>query len=109
MHEERAHANIIRLPAGRDGYILWLFVAGEEANSRQARQNLKRLSERCIGAPCEIVIYDVLKDFRPALEQRVLVTPTLLRVRPLPRVTILGNLSDTTKVLAALRLGGGER
>ena len=46
---------------------------------------------------------------RLALDHRMLVTPTLIRVRPLPRVTILGNLSDTAKVVAALRRGGGER
>jgi circadian clock protein KaiB len=62
-----------------------------------------------LDAPCEIIIYDVLKDFQPALDNRVLVTPTLIRVSPPPRVTILGNLSDTPKVVAALRRGGGER
>jgi circadian clock protein KaiB len=109
MHEERARENISKAPAGEEHYVLWLFVAGDEVNSRQARENLMRLCERCLQGRCEIVIYDVLKDFQPALDHRVLVTPTLIRVRPLPRVTILGNLSDTAKVVAALRHGGGER
>jgi circadian clock protein KaiB len=101
--------NVRPVPTSGERYVLWLFVAGDETNSRQARENLARLCERCLDAPCEITIYDVFEAFQPALDHRVLVTPTLIRVRPLPRVTILGNLSDTAKVVAALRRGGGER
>ena len=96
-------------PTSGERYILWLFVAGDEVNSHQARENLARLCERCLDAPCEITIYDVFEAFQPALDNGVLVTPTLTRVSPPPRVTILGNLSDTRKVVAALRRGGGER
>jgi circadian clock protein KaiB len=108
-HEERAYGDVPAAPTSGERYVLWLFVAGDEPNSHQARENLARLCERCLDAPCEIIIYDVLKDFQPALDNRVLVTPTLIRVSPPPRVTILGNLSDTRKVVAALRRGGGER
>jgi hypothetical protein len=38
----------------------------------------------------------------------VLVTPTLILVKPLPKVTLLGNLNDTAQVLGALRLTGNE-
>jgi len=109
MHEERARESTSEAPAGRVRYVLWLFVAGDETNSCQARENLVRFCERCLQGRYETVIYDVLQDFRPALEHRVLVTPTLIRVSPPPRVTILGNLSDTAKVVAALRRGGGEQ
>ena len=109
MHEERAHESTSEAPAGGERYVLWFFVAGDETNSRQARENLVRLCERCLQGRYETVIYDVLQDFRPALEHRVLVTPTLIRVWPLARVTILENLSDTAKVVAALWRGGGER
>jgi circadian clock protein KaiB len=109
MHQERAYGDVPAPPTSGEQYVLWLFVAGDEPNSRQARENLARLCERCLQGRCEIIIYDVLKDFQPALDNRVLVTPTLIRVSPQPRVTILGNLSDTAKVVAALRRGGGER
>jgi circadian clock protein KaiB len=109
MHEERAYGNVRPAPTSGERYVLWLFVSGDETNSRQARENLARLCERCLDAPCEITIYDVFEAFQLALDNRVLVTPTLIRVSPPPRVTILGNLSDTRKVVAALRRGGGER
>ena len=94
--------------AGGETYILRLFVAGNEPNSRQARENLARLCEGRLKGRYELEIFDVLEDFRAALKDGVLVTPALIVLAPLPRVTILGNLSDTQKVLDALRLTGGE-
>ena len=94
--------------AGGETYRLRLFVAGDEPNSRQARENLVRLCEEHLERRYELEIIDVLEDFRPALQDGVLVTPTLLLVAPPPRVMVLGNLSDTPKALRALRLTGGE-
>jgi circadian clock protein KaiB len=84
--------------------ILRLFVADDEPNSKQARENLARLCQTHLTGRYEIEIVDVLEDFKTALENNVLVTPTLIVAAPRPPVRILGNLSDTGKVLAALRL-----
>jgi len=89
-------------------YLLRLFVAGDEPNSKQARQNLARLGETHLKGRCEIEVIDVLNDFQTALENNILVTPTLVVVAPPPVRTILGNLSHIDKVLTALRLPGGK-
>jgi circadian clock protein KaiB len=97
-------------PSGAcERYVLWLFVAGDEMNSRQARQHLTQLCEQYLNGCCHIVIHDVLQDFQIALDNHIVVTPTLIRVIPLPRVTIFGNLSNTARVLAALGLDGDKR
>ncbi len=83
-------------------YRLRLFVAGEEPNSRQARANLERLCMEYLTGRVEVEIIDVLKDFRAAVAERVLVTPALIVSYPPPRTVVLGNLSDTSRVLAAL-------
>ena len=83
-------------------YRLRLFVAGEEANSRQARANLERLCEEYLAGRFEVEVVDVLKDFRAAVAERVLVTPALIVAAPPPRAVVLGNLSDTPRVLTAL-------
>ncbi len=92
--------------SGGDGqepiYRLRLFVAGEEANSRQARANLQRLCEEYLAGRVEVEIVDVLKDFKAAVAERVVVTPALIVDAPTPRAVVLGNLSDTRRVLAAL-------
>jgi circadian clock protein KaiB len=85
-------------------YILRLFMADNESNSRQALENLERLQETHLKMPHKKEIVDVLEDFQTALENNVLVTPCLILASPLPKVTVFGNLSDTEKVLAALRL-----
>ena len=52
---------------------------------------------------------DVLKDAATAQKNNVLVTPTLILIKPHPKVTVLGNLSDTRQVFGALRLIGNGR
>jgi circadian clock protein KaiB len=92
----------IRATDGDPLFAFWLFVADGERNSQQARERLAQLCAQYLNRPYKIVIYDVLEDYTFALEHRVLVTPTLIRVSPLPRVMIVGNLRDTSIVLAAL-------
>jgi len=94
---------------GGETYVFRLFVAGNESNSSQARGNLARLCEEHIKGRYTIDAVDVLKDATTAHKDNVLVTPTLILIKPLPKVIVLGNLSDTRRVLAALRLNGDER
>jgi circadian clock protein KaiB len=91
---------------GGETYAFRLFVAGNESNSSQARGNLARLCEEHIKGRYTIDAVDVLKDATAAHKDNVLVTPTLILIKPLPKVIVLGNLSDTRRVLAALRLNG---
>jgi circadian clock protein KaiB len=87
-------------------YVFRLFVAGGEPNSSQAIVNLTRLCEEHLPGRYTINTVDVLKDARAAYASHVLVTPTLLLVKPLPTVTVFGNLRDSAQVLSALRLPG---
>jgi circadian clock protein KaiB len=94
---------------GRETYVFRLFVAGNESNSSQARANLARLCAEHLNGRYKIDVVDVLKEATSAHKNNVLVTPTLILVKPLPKVTLLGNLNDATQVFAALRLSGGQR
>lgn len=86
-----------------------LFVAGQASNSVQARDNLTRLCEEHLEGRYQIHIIDVLTHTARAIAHRVLVTPTLIMSTPGPNVTLLGDLSDTKAVLAALRLNSHRR
>jgi circadian clock protein KaiB len=90
-------------------YVFRLFVAGSEPNSTLARRNLARLCEEHLKGHYQIEIVDVLNDAATALKHHVLVTPTLIVIEPHLEVTVLGNLSDTREVLAALRLIDDEQ
>jgi circadian clock protein KaiB len=85
-------------------YHLILFVSGDGLNSNIAKMNLARICENELAGHCISTIVDVLEDFSTAARNNILVTPTLLICKPEPSVTLIGNLSDHGKVLAALRL-----
>jgi circadian clock protein KaiB len=85
-------------------YVLRLFVAGDKPQSLEAKKNIEQICAAYLQGCCELTVFDVCKDFTAALDHGVLLTPTLLLLSPLPSVTIIGNLSDTEKVLGALRL-----
>ena len=92
----------------RGHYLLRLFMAGNGPNSQKALANLRRLCHEHLNGRCTIETVDVVKDFQAAVRNNILVTPALVLIAPPPRVTVLGNLSDLPKVLAALRLSGSE-
>jgi circadian clock protein KaiB len=87
-----------------ESFVFQLFVAGDEAHSRAATDNLRRLCESHIDGRCEIQIVDVFKGFDIALENGIFLTPALIKVSPLPRATIFGDLSNTKELLTALQL-----
>jgi len=89
-------------------YLLRLFVVGDGTNSKLAESNLRSLCREHLDGRCTIETIDVEKNFEAALKHNILITPALVLVAPLPRVTVLGNLSDRQKVLLALRLAEGD-
>lgn len=94
------------LPAavGKTRYIFKLYIAGNESNSLIARNNFKDICEKFLNSSCDVTEVDVLRDFETALADGIFMSPTLVLVAPAPRVVIVGTLSDTAKVLSALRL-----
>ncbi|MFA6448971.1 MAG: circadian clock KaiB family protein [bacterium] len=89
---------------GQPCYFFLLFVAGDEPNSTLAQTNLSLICNKHLAGRFNIEIVDVIEDFSTAIDYGVIVTPTLILMKPEPRVTIFGNLNDAKKVLAALRL-----
>jgi circadian clock protein KaiB len=84
--------------------MLRLYVAGDGPNSTAARANLKRVLESRHPSTYSVEIVDCLVDPMRAIEEGVLVTPTLLRLSPLPRRTIIGSLSETSQLATVLEL-----
>lgn len=89
-------------------YHLRLFIAGDEPNSRQAKETLHRLCETYLKDHYTLEVVDVLEDYRAALENQILVAPTLIMAAPPPPITIIGSLSDVRQVLHALGLPASE-
>jgi circadian clock protein KaiB len=84
-----------------------LYIAGRGPNSVRALANLDALV-LAYGRNCfEVEIVDVLVEPQRALRDHVLVTPTLVKLAPLPTVQIAGDLSDGHRVVYALGLDPG--
>jgi circadian clock protein KaiB len=82
--------------------VLRLYVAGHAPNSLMAIANARAICDEHYVARHQLDIVDVLDDPRQALADGVIVTPTLLRLSPLPVQRLIGNLSDTSQVLRSL-------
>jgi circadian clock protein KaiB len=83
-----------------------LYVAGDALNSAQARANLAALCRANLAGRYQIDIVDVFREPKRALADAIFITPTLVKLAPLPERTIVGTLSQTQTVLQALGLLG---
>ena len=91
-------------PGGREPLSLRLYVAGQAPNSAAAINNLGILfpGGESSGQPVDIEIVDLLKEPLRGLADGVLLSPTLVRLAPLPVRRVVGNLSNHGAVLLAL-------
>ena len=87
-----------------DTYRLRLYVAGQTPKSILALTNLKQICEEHLRGRCEIEIVDLLVNPQLAGGDQILAVPTLVRRLPAPRKKIIGDLSNTERVLAGLDL-----
>ena len=83
-----------------------LYVAGDAHNSMRAIANLTALCAERLTGRHEIEIVDVFKEPARALADRIVMTPTLIRVEPNPIRRVIGTLEHTDNVALALGLGG---
>jgi circadian clock protein KaiB len=91
-----------KLKAKKGGLRLRLYVAGNAPNSVQAIANARAICDEHFTSGHELEIVDLLEYPMRGLADGIIVTPTLLRVSPLPIQRMVGNLSDTDRVVLAL-------
>jgi circadian clock protein KaiB len=85
-------------------YLLKLFITGQTIRSGRAITNLRRILEKELGTEYELIIIDVLEQPQDAEHEKILATPTLIKEFPPPVRRIIGDLSDTKRVLQGLEL-----
>jgi circadian clock protein KaiB len=87
-----------------EAYDLRLYVAGETAKSVAAIANLKLLCEEHLAGRYHIEVIDLMRTPQLAAGDQILAIPTLVRRLPTPIKRIIGDLSDTERVLVGLDL-----
>ncbi len=81
---------------------LRLYITGQTPRSEQAVANLTQICEEQFGDQCDLDIVDVLEHPELAEEEKIIATPTLIRLSPSPCCRIIGDLSDREKVMMGL-------
>jgi len=85
-------------------YSLRLYVAGQTPKSVLAFKNLKQICEQHLQGRYDIEIVDLLENPQLARGDQILAVPTLVRRLPEPIKKIIGDLSNTERVLVGLDL-----
>jgi circadian clock protein KaiB len=86
----------------RPKYELRLYVAGKTARSLMAFSNLKKICEEHLPDSYSIEVIDLLENPQLGKGDQILAIPTLVRKLPEPIKKIIGDLSNTERVLVGL-------
>ncbi len=90
--------------AQTDTYILRLYVAGQTPRCVTAFANLKKLCDEHLAGRYQIEVIDLHLNPQLAAGDQILAIPTLVRKLPVPVRKIIGDLSNTERVLVGLDL-----
>ncbi len=88
-------------------YLLRLYVAGQTPRCVTAFANLKKICEDHLAGQYQIEVIDLLENPKLAQGDQILAIPTLVRKLPEPVRKIIGDLSNTERVLVGLDLVPG--
>ncbi len=94
-----------------DGSEIWqfrLYVAGQSPKSLQAISNLEKLCEEHLAGRYEIETIELVEHPALARADDIIAIPTLVRRLPVPLRKIIGDLSNTNRVVVSLRLHVGS-
>lgn len=87
-----------------DKWVLRLYVAGQTPKALTAFTNLKKICEDQLNGKYSIEVIDLLINPQVGAEDQIFALPTLVRKLPVPVRKIIGDLSNTERVLVGLDL-----
>jgi circadian clock protein KaiB len=91
-------------PPDGEVWELRLYVAGQTTKSLTAFANLKKVCEEHLAEKYRIEVIDLLENPQLARGDQIVAIPTLVRKLPAPLRKIIGDLSDTERVLVGFQL-----
>jgi circadian clock protein KaiB len=89
-------------------YRLRLFVTGTTPRSARAIQNIRNICEENLPGRYKLEVIDIYQHPELVTTEQIVVTPTLVKQFPLPVRKLIGDLSDTERVLAGLDIVGKQ-
>ena len=101
---KRKHA--IARQNGEPKFDLRLFITGATPNSLRAVTNIRSICEAHLQGRYSLQIIDVYQDAGLAQQEQLVALPLLIKKLPLPERKLIGDLSQTEKVIKALGING---
>lgn len=90
--------------AGRERYVLRLYVVGMTPNSLRAIANIKQICEEHLQGRYELEVIDIYQNPVLAQGEQIIAAPTLIKKLPLPLRKFIGDMTQTEKILLGLDL-----
>jgi circadian clock protein KaiB len=85
-------------------YLLRLYITGQTPRSETSVRNLRKVCDEYLTGRFELEIIDIYQQPELAQEAQIIAAPTLIKQLPLPLRRLVGNLSDTQRVVLGLDL-----
>ncbi|MCW3075080.1 MAG: kaiB 2 [Flaviaesturariibacter sp.] len=104
MDREETLRSAIELPGKEEEFILRLFITGATPNSIRAVSNIKQICEQHLKGRYSLDIVDVYQQETCAEAEQLIALPLLIKKQPFPERRMVGDLSNTEKVLKGLGL-----
>ena len=91
-------------PARGAEFVFHLFISGQSLLSSRAIVNVRTICEMHLKGRYELTVVDVSRDPSIAAVEQLIALPTLVKKFPVPVSRFIGDLSDSDRILARLRL-----
>lgn len=88
--------------AEQSRYMLRLFITGMTPNSKRAVENIKKICEEHLAGRYDLQVIDIYQQPSLAEGEQIIAAPTLVKIQPAPLKRLIGDMSDTEKVLSGL-------
>lgn len=88
--------------AEKGRYVLRLYITGMTPNSKKAVENIKKICEEHLAGRYNLQVIDIYQQPSLAEGEQIIAAPTLVKIQPAPLKRLIGDMSDTEKVLSGL-------
>jgi circadian clock protein KaiB len=89
---------------GTESYVLRLYVTGMTPRAGRAIENVRAICHHYLEGRYKLEVIDIYQQPMLARDQQIVAAPTLIKERPLPARRIIGDMSNSDRVLAGLDL-----
>jgi circadian clock protein KaiB len=91
-------------PAANVEYVLRLYVSGQTPRSILAIENMRRICAEYLSERYTLEVIDIYQHPEACQQEQIIAAPTLIKILPHPLRRVIGDLSNTEKVLVGLDL-----